>query len=105
MAYNAAVPETKVTGSFVVAASPSLEVGVSAAYNLRTSAFDDVDYTLRVICDCVDAVVRYRQVRREISIEFGLVGITERRGLVPRRVPAVSPRQDGAPPEPGGAGS
>jgi hypothetical protein len=105
VAHNTAVPETTLLGSFIVAATPSLEVGVSASYNLRTSAFDDVDYTLRVICDCVDAVVRYRQIRREISIEFGLVGITERRGLVPRTTrPSPQPPED-APPRPGEPGT
>lgn len=104
VAHNTAVPETTLQGSFIVAATPSLEVGVSASYNLRTSTFDDIDYTLRVICDCVDAVVRYRQIRREISIEFGFVGITERRGLVPRTIrPSPQPPED-APPRPGDPG-
>jgi len=101
VAHNTVVPETKLTGSFMVIATPSLEVGASASYNLRLSAFDDVDYTVRFIRDCIDVVARYRQIRNEISVEFGLVGITERRGLVPRTThPSPEPLDD-APPRPG----
>lgn len=85
VAHNAAVPETVLSGGLSLAVTPTLELGVSAAYNTRLSAFDDIDYTLRRVCDCIDVVVRYRQVRQEISIEFGLVGITKRQGaFVPR---------------------
>jgi hypothetical protein len=84
-AHNTAVPETRLWGTVVVAVGPSLEVGVSAAYNLRTSAFEDVDYTLRGTCDCIDLVLRYRQFRREVSLEMGLLGLSEqKRPLVPR---------------------
>ncbi len=85
VAHNAAVPETVLSGALSLAVTPTLEVGVSAVYNTRLSAFDDIDYTLRRVCDCLDLAVRYRQVRQQISIEFGLVGITQRRGTyVPR---------------------
>jgi lipopolysaccharide export system protein LptA len=83
--HNTLLSETKVTGSAFYALSPSWEVGVSAVYNFRLAAFEDVDYTVRRICDCVDVIVRYRQIRREISLEFGLLGFAERRGpFVPR---------------------
>jgi lipopolysaccharide export system protein LptA len=93
--YNTLAPETKVTGTIGYVLSPSWEVGVSAIYNFRLAAFEDVDYTIRRICDCVDFVVRYRQIRREISFEVGLLGFAERRApFVPRSVPrppAVEP--------------
>lgn len=88
VAHNTAVPETRLWGTLAVAVSPSLEVGISGVYNLRTSAFEDVDYTIRSVCDCVDLVLRYRQVRREVSLELGLIGFTERQGpFVPRASP------------------
>ncbi|MGQ0568793.1 MAG: hypothetical protein ACT4P5_04560 [Armatimonadota bacterium] len=98
MAYNAAVPETKFSGSAAVIISPSLEFGVSAVYNTRLAGFEDIDYTIRGICDCVDVVVRYRQVRREFSIEFGLIGIGERPGFFVPRSPPPPPALPGAPP-------
>ncbi|MDQ7841231.1 MAG: hypothetical protein RDU83_09425 [bacterium] len=101
VAYNTVVPETNLTGSFMVIATPSLEVGASASYNLRLSAFDDIDYTVRFIRDCIDVVARYRQIRNEISIEFGFVGITERRGLVPRTTRPGPVLPEDAPPRPG----
>lgn len=101
VAHNTVVPETTLTGSFMVIASPSLEVGASASYNLRLSKFDDVDYTVRFIRDCIDVVARYRQIRNEISIEFGFVGITERRGMVPRTTRPDPVLPEDAPPRPG----
>ncbi len=101
VAHNTVVPETKLTASFMVVATPSLEAGASASYNLRLSAFDDVDYTLRLIRDCVDVVARYRQMRNEFSIEFGFVGITERRGMVPRTTRPGPVLPEDAPPRPG----
>jgi lipopolysaccharide export system protein LptA len=101
--YNALAAETKVTSTVAYVLTPSWEVAVSAIYNFRLAAFEDVDYTLRRICDCVDVVLRYRQIRREVSIEFGLVGFAERRApFVPRstpRPPVVAPA--GVPPERG----
>lgn len=99
--HNTVVPETKLTGSFMVIATPSLEVGASASYNFRLSAFDDIDYTVRLIQDCMDLVARYRQVRNEFWIEFGFVGITERRGLVPRTSQPGQEIPEDAPPRPG----
>lgn len=101
VAYNTVVPETKLTGSFMVIASPSLEVGASASYNVRLSSFEDIDYTVRFIRDCIDVVARYRQIRNEFSIEFGFVGITERRGLVPRTTRPGPELPEDAPPRPG----
>jgi hypothetical protein len=93
--YNTLFAETTVTGTIGYVLSPSWEIGVSAIYNFRLAAFEDVDYTIRRICDCVDVVVRYRQIRREVSIEFGLLGFAERGApFVPRsnpRPPAVEP--------------
>jgi hypothetical protein len=101
--YNTLLSETKITGSAFYVLNPSWEVGVSAVYNFRLAAFEDVDYTLRRICDCVDVVVRYRQIRREISLEFGLLGFAERRApFVPRTpVRTVLPPPSGERPEGG----
>jgi lipopolysaccharide export system protein LptA len=92
-AHNWAAPETKFTGSVFVVASPSLEVGVAAVYNTRLARFEDLDFAVRWVCDCVDVVLRYRQVRREISLDVGLVGLTRRETFVPR-----SPRPSPLPP-------
>lgn len=92
-AHNWAVPETKVAASAFVVTSPSLEVGVAAVYNTRLARLEDLDFAVRWICDCVDVVVRYRQVRREISLDVGLVGFTRREAFVPR-----SPRPSPLPP-------
>ncbi len=85
IAYNTFLAETKFTGTLGYIVSPSFEFAVSAVYNARLATFEDIDYTLRGICDCVDVVVRYRQIRREVSIEFGLLGFVERGApFVPR---------------------
>lgn len=76
--YNAAVPETGIHALVGVALSPTLEVSVFADYNFRLAAFNDLDYTVRWTCDCIDIMVRYRQIRRAISIEFGLTGFSQR---------------------------
>lgn len=93
VAYNAFVPETKVSASASVVVSPSFELGASAVYNTRLQAYEDIDYHLRYLCDCLEVVVRYRQMRRDVSIEVGLAGFTERRPpFVPRsRPPLVLP--------------
>lgn len=89
VANNAAVPEVKYTlavGAFV---SPTVELGAAVVYNTRLVAFEDIDYTIRVICDCIEVIVRYRQVRREFFIELGLTGLPERGApFVPRPLPA-----------------
>jgi len=101
VSYNIDTRETKLTGTLGLAVTRSLDFAVHAVYNVRLNAFEDVDYSVRVVCDCVDAVLRYRQMRREISIEFGLTGFVERRGLIPRSTPpAVFP--DGTPAGVGG---
>jgi LPS-assembly protein len=85
IAHNTFLAETKVTGTLAYIVSPTFEFAVSAVYNARLAKFEDIDYTLRGICDCVDVVVRYRQIRREVSIEFGLLGFVERGApFVPR---------------------
>lgn len=85
VSHNAAVPETLYRGSLAVLVTPSLEVTVSATYNARLAAFDEIEYGLRGICDCLDVAVRYRQVRREVLVDIGLTGITERGApFVPR---------------------
>ncbi len=88
VAHNSALAETKLNGALALIVSPSLEFSASAVYNTRLSAFEDIDYALRVICDCVDVSVRYRQVRREIALEFGLLGFGQRQvPIAPRSTP------------------
>lgn len=95
--YNTLVPETTLGATVAYVLSPSWEVAVSAVYNFRQAAFSDVDYAIRRICDCVDVVVRYRQIQREVAIEFGLVGFADRRApFVPRTATRAGP------PPPGG---
>ena len=88
VAHNTALSETKYYAAIGAFVTPRLELGVSAIYNARLAAFEDIDYMLRRICDCIDVVIRYRQVRREFSIELGLVGFPERDApFVPRAIP------------------
>jgi lipopolysaccharide export system protein LptA len=89
--HNWAVPETKFTASAFIVTSPSLEVGVFAVYNTRLARFEDLDYTVRWICDCVDVIVRYRQAKREFSVEVGLIGFSDRREMFVPRSPRPSP--------------
>jgi len=87
--YNFVYPETRVLASVGVVLTPRWEIGVGFDYNFRTQAFEDLDYALRLICDCIDIAFRYRQIRREFSIEFGLTGFTQRplAPFVPRTDP------------------
>jgi hypothetical protein len=85
VAYNMLNAQTTLIGAASYVLSPSVEVGVRAEYKAAFGRFEDVDYYVRGICDCVDVVVRYRQLRREVSVEFGLLGFSERRApFVPR---------------------
>lgn len=92
---NTAIPETRLLASVGLVVTRNVEVGIAVDYNTRLSTFEDIDYTLRWICDCVDVVIRYRQVRREFSVEFGLVGFPERGSpFVPRSpLPPLVPPQ------------
>ncbi len=95
-AHNVALAETKLAGLVAVVVSPRWELGASAVYNTRLAAFEDVDYTVRYLCDCVDAILRYRSTRSEISLELGLLGLGERRTpTVPRSVPPFTFPEDG----------
>jgi hypothetical protein len=88
ISHNAALSVTKYRGAVAVLVTPSLELGVFAVYNSAIAAFDDLDYTVRVVCDCADIFLRYRSVQRTVSIEFGLIGFGERRAQeVPRTQP------------------
>ncbi len=95
-AHNAALSETKVAGTAALVVSPRWELSASAVYNTRLAAFEDIDYGIRYLCDCVDVIVRYRSTRGEISLEFGLLGFGERRAVtVPRSVPPFIFPEDG----------
>jgi hypothetical protein len=86
--YNAAVPEVRYLLAVGALVSPTVELGAAAIYNTRLAAFEDLDYTIRVICDCIEVIARYRQVRREFFIELGLTGFPERGApFVPRLLP------------------
>jgi lipopolysaccharide export system protein LptA len=87
VAHNAALAETKLTGLVAVIVNPSWELSVSAVYNTRLKAFEDIDYSVRRLCDCVDVTLRYRSVRHEVSLQFGLLGFGQRQApTVPRSV-------------------
>lgn len=73
------VPETKVSAEAGVQVVKDLYFTVSAVYNLRTAAYEDVDYILTKRCDCVEVSVKYRQVRREWWLEVGLVAFPQTR--------------------------
>lgn len=95
-AHNAALSETKLSGVVAVVVSPRWELSASAVYNTRLAAFEDIDYGIRYLCDCVDVMVRYRSTRGEISLEFGLLGFGEKRTVtVPRSVPPFIFPEDG----------
>lgn len=72
VSHNFLVPETKLAGGVGVRVSPNLFLDVDAVYNLRTQLFEDIDYGVTYRCDCATVSVRYRQVRREFSIQFTL---------------------------------
>jgi hypothetical protein len=96
VAHNAALAETKLSGLVAVIVSPSWELSVSAVYNTRLNAFEDLDYAVRRLCDCVDVTLRYRSVRHEVSLEFGLLGFGQRQAItVPRSVPTFTFPEDG----------
>ncbi len=85
---NVAASEIKYAAAIGAFVTPTLELGIAGVYNTRLAAFEDIDYMLRRICDCVEVVIRYRQVRREFSIEIGLTGFPERGApFVPRAIP------------------
>jgi hypothetical protein len=84
VAYNMVLAETVYQGALFVVAGRRLELGVEAQYNTRLTTFEVVDLTVRVICDCVDLVFRYRASRGEVSFEVGLMDFP------PRPAPFVS---------------
>lgn len=48
-------------------------LNVYALYSARTRFIEELDYTVTArLCDCFQATLRYRQVRREIWLEVGL---------------------------------
>jgi hypothetical protein len=96
--HNFAPPGTHYFTLAAVVVRRNFEIGISAIYNSRLSGFEDIDYTIRAICDCVDVVVRYRQMRREFSFEVGLIGFGVDRALLPR-APRPAPVLPDAPPE------
>jgi LPS-assembly protein len=90
VAQNTALSETIYQAALFVVAGPRLELGAEAQYNTRLAAFDALDLTVRVICDCVDAVFRYRASRGEVSFEIGLMDLPPRGApFVPRPAPAA----------------
>ncbi len=95
-ARNAALSETKLSGLAALVVNARWEFSMSAVYNTRLAAFEDIDYAIRHLCDCVDVIARYRSTRGEISLEFGLLGFGERRTpTVPRSVLPFTFPEDG----------
>jgi hypothetical protein len=87
VAWNAALGETKYSASVHVLVSPRWELGLAAVYNTRLAAFEDIDYTVRWVCDCLDVVVGYRQMRRQFVLEVGLFGFPARGAPFAPRTP------------------
>ena len=53
---------------------------VQAIYNVNANAFEDLDYILTSrLCECIDLLLRYRQVRQEIWFEVSLTGYPDSR--------------------------
>ncbi len=51
---------------------------VQTIYNATTRRFEDLDLILKSrLCDCLEVLLKYRQVRQEIWFEVGLTGVPE----------------------------
>ncbi len=72
VSHNVLVPETKLLAGVGTRVSESLYLDVDVVYNQRTRAWEDIDYALTYRCDCLTLSVRYRQIRREFSIQVSL---------------------------------
>lgn len=71
--YNLNTSELKVSVDTGLQIGYKSRLSVFAAYNTRTGLFEELDYTLSArLCDCFQATLRYRQIRREIWLEVGL---------------------------------
>jgi len=82
VSHNFAVPETKLQAAAGVQVAPRVFFDVSAIYNVRTQAFEDIDYSVTYRCDCLSVTVQYRQVRREVSVQFAFF-VSDRLALGP----------------------
>jgi len=72
ISHNFLVPETKLSAGVGARVSPSLYLDLDVVYNLRTRAWEDIDYVLTYRCDCLSVSLRYRQIRSEFSIQVDL---------------------------------
>ncbi len=70
VSHNFAVPATKLAAEVGVRLSPTLFLQTGAVYNLTSRGYEDIDYTVEFRCDCLTVLLRYRQVRQEIWIQF-----------------------------------
>jgi hypothetical protein len=61
--------------------------GVTARYNLTTSAFEDIDLSVRKRCDCLDVSLTYRVVQRQLWITVNLVPSPRIQHLIPHPPP------------------
>ncbi len=77
--HNFAAPETKLSAGAGVRLSPSLQVDVSAVYNMTTSRFEDVDYAVTYRCDCATVTLGYRQVRGQLVLQVAFM-VSQRMG-------------------------
>lgn len=75
--YNLNASELKVSVDTGLQIGYKSRLSVFAAYNTRTGLFEELDYTVTArLCDCFQATLRYRQIRREIWLEVGLASDT-----------------------------
>ncbi len=68
------------TAGFLATTPGHVSFGVQASYNATTATYTDIDYVVAArICDCIQATLRYRQVRQQIWFEVGVVAFPEAR--------------------------
>lgn len=72
------------TGGVAVTTPGHFSIGVQASYNITTSTYKDIDYFVSAeFCDCLQALLRYRQVRQQIWLEVGVLAFSEPRPHLP----------------------
>ncbi len=75
---------TTYTAGIAVTTPGHFSIGVQASYNLSTRTYKDIDYFVSTrICDCLEALLRYRQVRQQIWFEVGVLALSEPRPHLP----------------------
>lgn len=75
---------TTYTAGVAVTTPGGISVGAQASYNVTTGIYKDIDFFVAArICDCLTAKLRYRQVRKEIWFDLGVIAFSEPRPQLP----------------------